>query len=197
MNIQEKIQTRSEALNKLENLNSDDQLNWDKKIATNLITMLEKFSSSWKLQYGIEPILGSYLPLPGEPQVLSLLSEKFKNQCFPVRRDHKLMGYVPYEGNLQELSKESYFLKNEGHKICNPDIILVPGLMFDRKGFRLGRGRGYFDVYLATHGCLSIGLCYSWQLVKALPIEAHDEKVTMIITENEILRISKNDFLNS
>jgi 5-formyltetrahydrofolate cyclo-ligase len=64
-----------------------------------------------------------------------------------------------------------------------PDVIVVPGVAFDRRGHRLGYGRGYYDRALAA--CPSarrIGLCHSLQLVDALPEEPHDEPVDYIVT---------------
>jgi 5-formyltetrahydrofolate cyclo-ligase len=64
-----------------------------------------------------------------------------------------------------------------------PDVVIVPGVAFDRRGHRLGYGRGYYDRALAA--CPSarrIGLCHFFQLVDALPEEAHDEPVDYIVT---------------
>jgi 5-formyltetrahydrofolate cyclo-ligase len=64
-----------------------------------------------------------------------------------------------------------------------PDVIVVPGVAFDRRGHRLGYGRGYYDRALAAcPGARRVGLCHSFQLVEALPEEAHDEPVDYIVT---------------
>jgi len=64
-----------------------------------------------------------------------------------------------------------------------PDVILVPGVAFDRRGHRLGYGRGYYDRALAARPQVRrIGLCHSFQLVEALAEEAHDEPVDYIVT---------------
>jgi 5-formyltetrahydrofolate cyclo-ligase len=68
-----------------------------------------------------------------------------------------------------------------------PDVVLVPGVAFDRRGHRLGYGRGYYDRALAASpGARRIGLCHSFQLVEALPEESHDEPVDYIVTPDGV-----------
>jgi 5-formyltetrahydrofolate cyclo-ligase len=66
-----------------------------------------------------------------------------------------------------------------------PDLILVPGLAFDRGGHRLGRGGGYYDRWLASApAAFRLGVCFSRQVVEALPRETHDCPVEAVLTEN-------------
>ena len=64
------------------------------------------------------------------------------------------------------------------------DLVLVPGLAFDRRGHRLGRGEGYFDRFLARvpETTPTIGVCYDFQLVDRLPNEPHDQAVGVVIS---------------
>ena len=66
------------------------------------------------------------------------------------------------------------------------DCVIVPGAAFDRSGGRLGMGGGYYDRFLprATH-TKKIALAYDFQLVDALPIEAHDAPLDAVITLTE------------
>lgn len=68
-------------------------------------------------------------------------------------------------------------------------LCLVPGLSFDRRGFRLGYGGGYYDRFLRLFEGASLGLCYSCMLEKQLPSEPFDRAVNGIITENEWIHI--------
>ena len=63
------------------------------------------------------------------------------------------------------------------------DLVLVPGVAFDRRGGRLGLGRGFYDGFLAGIEVPKIGLTYEELLVEAVPEEEHDERVDMVITE--------------
>lgn len=64
------------------------------------------------------------------------------------------------------------------------DVVLVPGVAFDRHGHRLGHGQGYFDRFLDTLPATipAIGLCFDFQLVAALPHEPHDHPVDAVLT---------------
>jgi 5-formyltetrahydrofolate cyclo-ligase len=62
------------------------------------------------------------------------------------------------------------------------DLIIVPGLAFDKNYYRMGYGAGYYDTFLAQHpNALKIGVCYPFQLVDEVPIEAHDVKLDGVI----------------
>lgn len=63
------------------------------------------------------------------------------------------------------------------------DLIVVPGMAFDANGHRLGRGRGYYDRFLAQHPHVyTIGLCFDFQLLPDIPFEPHDRIINEIIT---------------
>ncbi|MBR4377208.1 MAG: 5-formyltetrahydrofolate cyclo-ligase [Spirochaetia bacterium] len=63
-------------------------------------------------------------------------------------------------------------------------VALVPGLAFDKENFRLGRGKGFYDRFLASAGdsLFKIGIGYSFQLVEKVPREPHDKALDLIIT---------------
>ncbi len=69
------------------------------------------------------------------------------------------------------------------------DLILMPGIAFDRQGGRVGYGAGYYDRFLASFKkCpLLVALSFDCQLVEAVPVEKHDIPVDWIITENEMI----------
>lgn len=70
------------------------------------------------------------------------------------------------------------------------DLVIVPVLGFDRRGYRLGYGGGYYDKFLSKNNCrLIVGLAYSFSELKKIPNESHDMKMDMIITEKEIIHI--------
>ncbi len=67
------------------------------------------------------------------------------------------------------------------------DIIIVPGLAFDRSGNRLGYGKGYYDYFLSRHpNVLKIAVGYAFQLVDFVPTDASDVPVDLVITENRV-----------
>lgn len=66
-------------------------------------------------------------------------------------------------------------------------LCIVPGLSFDRNGYRLGYGKGYYDRFLSNFKGKSIGLCYDACLCDKLPFDKYDRKVDTIITETETI----------
>ena len=66
------------------------------------------------------------------------------------------------------------------------DFIAVPGVAFDSKGNRLGRGKGYYDRLLPrVPTAFKAGICFPFQLVEEVPAESHDIRMDIIITSNE------------
>ncbi|MBR4287189.1 MAG: 5-formyltetrahydrofolate cyclo-ligase [Clostridia bacterium] len=66
-------------------------------------------------------------------------------------------------------------------------VCIVPAFMFDKQGFRLGYGKGYYDRYLSRYKGSTIGICYSENLVDELFHGKYDRTVDMIITEKDII----------
>jgi 5-formyltetrahydrofolate cyclo-ligase len=75
--------------------------------------------------------------------------------------------------------------------LVEPDLLLVPCAAFDRGGHRIGYGRGHYDATLAAlkrrKAVLAVAIAFSVQEVAAVPPEAHDERVDLIVTEREII----------
>jgi 5-formyltetrahydrofolate cyclo-ligase len=67
--------------------------------------------------------------------------------------------------------------------------VFIPGVLFDRRGHRLGRGGGWYDRALAQFGNrgVFIGLAYEIQIVESVPVESWDQKVHYVITENRVI----------
>ena len=70
------------------------------------------------------------------------------------------------------------------------DVFVVPGLLFDTHGTRLGRGSGYYDRLLALvrTDALRIGICYADRVRDALPSAPHDVPVHLLVTDRDVLR---------
>ena len=70
--------------------------------------------------------------------------------------------------------------------LADVDLVVVPGVAFDRRGARLGFGRGYFDRLLSQlpRPAPRVGLAFGCQLFEVIPTEAHDEPLDAIVTEH-------------
>lgn len=67
-------------------------------------------------------------------------------------------------------------------------VCLVPGLSFDKSGYRLGFGKGYYDRFLSENTVRTVGLCYEECMRETLPSDIHDKRVSVIVTEKEIYK---------
>lgn len=71
------------------------------------------------------------------------------------------------------------------------DLIIVPGIVFDINGNRIGHGMGYYDRLLnMSYHIPSIGLAFEFQIVENIDPEEHDEKIDIIVTEKRIIDIT-------
>ena len=67
------------------------------------------------------------------------------------------------------------------------DLVIVPALCYDRRGFRLGYGGGYFDRWLSGYQGVTVGMCRQAVLQDAVPVEGHDKPVQAVVTEEQVL----------
>ncbi|MDR0820390.1 MAG: 5-formyltetrahydrofolate cyclo-ligase [Endomicrobium sp.] len=75
----------------------------------------------------------------------------------------------------------------------NIDLVFVPGLAFDIKGYRTGYGKGCYDRWLKSVPFeKTVGLAYDFQVTKQLPIGKYDMPVGIIITEKRVIQIKEN-----
>jgi 5-formyltetrahydrofolate cyclo-ligase len=77
--------------------------------------------------------------------------------------------------------------------VSKVDIIIVPALAIDERGFRIGYGRGYYDKLLASEtSAMAVGIIFDFQRVLELPNEAHDMPVSWIVTDACELNVAEN-----
>ena len=73
--------------------------------------------------------------------------------------------------------------------VSSVELLIVPGIVFDLHGHRIGHGMGYYDRLLCEGtDAMKIGLAFELQLVEKIPAEQHDVSVDMIITEERIIQ---------
>ncbi|GIN96359.1 5-formyltetrahydrofolate cyclo-ligase [Siminovitchia terrae] len=76
------------------------------------------------------------------------------------------------------------------------DLLVVPGLIYNRKGYRIGFGGGYYDRFLEGFSGQKVSLAFSKQLTEEFPFEEHDLPVDKIITEKEVIECKSNQLMN-
>ncbi len=72
-----------------------------------------------------------------------------------------------------------------------PDVVLVPLAAFDRRGFRIGYGAGYYDMTLnalrTRKPVIAIGIAYALQEVRDVPTHDRDARLDLVVTEAEVI----------
>lgn len=104
------------------------------------------------------------------------------------RRIHALDDLAPGSFGILEPGPET-----EPVALEELELIVLPGVAFDRRGHRLGYGKGYFDRALqaAGRGPQRVGLAYDFQLVEVLPTFEHDMQLDLLVMETEVLAFSR------
>ena len=121
-----------------------------------------------------------------------------KRVCVPRVVPGQYMDAVPIKNPANDL-QIGFFNVLEPIKALPPispgeiDLVIVPGLMFDREGYRIGYGGGYYDKYLQhiSADCMTVGLVFQRLVVDEIPREPHDRKVKLVITENNCFQEGK------
>lgn len=113
----------------------------------------------------------------GEKTILLPLVEGDDIYLFPYKGKHTLTCGV---FGIQEPQRCDPFPEDQ------IDLMIIPGVAFDRKGNRIGRGKGYYDRLLSTLKAPRIGLCFSFQLMNDIPAEPFDISMNGIVTDQEI-----------
>ena len=122
--------------------------------------------------------------------ILEQILQSGKALCLPRCQPDGVMEPV-IVGDLDALTDVFFGIPQPGidAPVIGPaeiDLAIVPGLAFDRAGYRLGQGGGYYDRFLPKLTGISVGLCRSAMLRPPVPREPHDRPVSILVTEQEI-----------
>ena len=101
--------------------------------------------------------------------------------------------YLP--GNLQEGRFFGILEPGRDAPRLEPEdggLIIVPALAFDRSGYRMGQGGGYYDRYLSVRRLYSVGIGRDCLLCDRVAREAHDEPVDCLVTESAVYRFPRS-----
>ncbi len=133
-----------------------------------------------------------YHSLPDELGTHNLLEKWHTGKRFYLPRVNGVnLDILPYEQTGLEIG--SFHIEeptgNELHDISEMDMIIVPAVAYDRRGNRIGRGKGFYDRLLADTKALKIGIAYDFQLFDEISASPHDVPVDIVITESHTIVI--------
>lgn len=158
---------------------------YDRQIADRLLSLE---------QYNAADVILTYISVGNEVGTDGIIKQAFKDGktvAVPVCQGEKMSFYV-IEGST-ELHKTDFGILEPDPENCTKQksfenaLCIVPALLFDRQGYRIGYGGGYYDKFLKNTGVKTVGLCYNSFIADFLPVSAHDIPVEIIITQNEII----------
>ena len=187
--MKSKLTLRQKCLEKRETFFKKKGNNCLKKIDINVI--ISEIKSKLKiLSIAIyHPIKSEISPL----KIIKICQNLSIEICLPVINNNTNELIFSKFDEKKCLTKNKYGI-NEPTKINQiiPDIVFVPMVGFDKNLNRLGYGKGYYDKIISKlrkiKNIFVIGLAYDNQLVQSIPIENHDQKMDIILTDEKIYR---------
>lgn len=141
-----------------------------------------------------------FASMPDEPDVTSLLEDALAAKTLVA-----LPRYAAIDQKYvaARVSNSSTDLAPGRFKVFEPgptcpvvplnrlDLMLVPGVAFDARGRRLGRGRGYYDRLLADFGGISCGIAFDEQIIECVPELPHDIRLNCILTPTRCIQTTR------
>ena len=143
--------------------------------------------------------IGTYFSYGDEPattEINSALLAAGKKLFLPRVLADNSLEWVAWSGKTSDLKKSERRNVMEPAGLATPvsvlDVIIVPALLIDRSGYRLGQGGGSYDRALAESTAWTIALVYEGEITSTpLPHEEHDQKVNAVATPEILIRFKK------
>jgi 5-formyltetrahydrofolate cyclo-ligase len=148
-----------------------------------------------------------FIPMGGEVDTRFIVARAYKEdkQVAIPRMEGADLAFYLYDGRTENLLPNQFGIlePDPGWKLVDPSVptgrrllVLTPGLAFDRQKNRLGRGKGFYDRYLAGvrrahpqgRSSWAVGLAFEEQIVDRVPVSAHDQPLEGIVTDRETIR---------
>ncbi|KAM8972823.1 5-formyltetrahydrofolate cyclo-ligase [Pelodytes ibericus] len=147
-----------------------------------------------------------FLNMPDEIQTGDIISDIFQQgkMCFipryRPRSNHMDMVKLGSIEEIHQLPVTSWNIRQPGEDDCREealstgglDLVLVPGLGFDKEGHRLGRGKGYYDTFLERYSNQLVGkpytiaLAFQEQLCESIPVTERDIRIDEILYAGDL-----------
>ena len=151
---------------------------------------------AWPVFHRAQVIL-TYMPIKAEVDLRPLLERRPEKDWLLPRilpeEDHAML-FHPYDP--QRLERHPFGMDEPAPDLPvipaqKIELALVPGLAYDRNGWRLGYGGGYYDRFLRNMDGISLGVAYRDLILEALPRDEFDVPVDFLVSERGLLRIGE------
>jgi 5-formyltetrahydrofolate cyclo-ligase len=132
--------------------------------------------------------LAIFAPLPDEPNITPIIKSLFTNKQVALPRIGELDECdFAWAESLADLPRDKFGIVTplaDAEAAKTLDLILVPAVAIDKRGNRLGRGKGVYDRLLAESSAIKIAVIFDYQFVRRIATEEHDVAVDGVITEH-------------
>ncbi len=180
--MDKKKQLREKMKDNLKQMNDDDYQTFSYELKKKLLR-----SKEWKEAKTIGITISTNREVDTRSIIEAGWEEKKRivvPKCFPEKKELKF-----YQINSFQEVEDSFYSLKEPIITMTPfvekseiDLLIVPGLIFDEHGYRIGFGGGYYDRYLMDYANMTISLAFDFQLVDDLPKENFDIPIQKIIS---------------
>ena len=188
MNIEDIIQSKKEKRSfyrkKRKDISKAQKEMLDKMLFDRVISLKEFRESSVVLAY--YPINDEINTIP----IIEYALREGKRVALPISSTIDYTLTFHFISSFKEIKNGAYSIPepSEDSEIFNKEtkaLCIVPGLIFDRTGNRLGYGKGFYDRFLSDFNGITVGLCYSDFLLDKLPIDENDRAVDIVVSDTE------------
>lgn len=172
---------------------SPEELHQRSVKACNLLTTTREYKRA--------EIILAFLSLPTEIDTTNLVFHAWRNMkrvlAPKVSWEQRRMLPIEIRSLSDDVSESPLGIREPAQglpfPVANIDLVIVPGLGFDKNGNRIGRGRGFYDRFLAHRDWKGVacGFALEEQVVDEVPRQEHDMEVDMLITDVTIRRFSR------
>ncbi len=193
--MSDKVKIRSKALKFRAQLSSEERALKNKRI----IRQLEDLPVFQKASHVL-----FYYSVNGEVDTLELIDRNLdsKQLYLPVIQGKSHFQAVPIKKPME--LKSNFFGVPEptdpptGIHDAEIELVITPGVAFDKKGNRIGMGKGYYDRYFQSEGkSVKIALAYEEQVLDSIPKDPYDECVDLIVTDQNIYQCNLQNNVRS
>lgn len=180
---QRKIELRSKYKKLRGNMTLEQKAKLDEALSANFISNSE---------YNSNDIIFAFVSKEIEVETKYIINHALsqgKKVAVPkCKTEERLMDFYLIN-SFDDLSKGAYGIWEPDADKCqlvhdfSSGVCMVPGLVYDREGYRLGFGKGYYDRFLNDFKGTTIGICYSRCIVDELPRGYYDKPIDLVLTE--------------
>ncbi len=180
---QRKNEIRSKYKKLRENFSYEKKAELDEKITERFLNLQEYKSAKTVFAFVSKDI---------EVNTEDIISDALKNGkkvAVPLCNTKSTTIDFYYINSFDDLKRGYYGLLEPDAEKCSradekdADIMIVPGLVFDRNGYRLGFGKGYYDRFICDYSGLTVGICYSRCIENKLPLGYYDKPSNLVVTD--------------